>query len=82
MRLTRPRPPGVVAPVTPPILARLRRLRSSGFVYGELDPNGWYPVERQNPRTLWLLTPHGVVEVTRQDVDVAEAPTTPIRTGE
>jgi len=58
----------------PPTLARLRRIRTSGAVYSELDPNGWYAVERQNPRTLWLLTREGAVEVARQDVEMKEAP--------
>jgi hypothetical protein len=68
------RPLALLLATVPPVVARLRRLRSTGSVYGELDPERWFPVERQNPRTLWLVTPRGVVDVARQDVELRALP--------
>ena len=55
------------------MFARLHRVRSTGLLYGDLDPGSWYRVERQNARSLWLLTPNGVVDVARQDFELQES---------
>jgi hypothetical protein len=58
------------------VVARLKPVRSTGLSYDRLHPDNWYRVERQNARTLWLVTSHGVVDVARQDFELRE-PSTP-----
>ncbi len=59
-------------PVAAPLFARLHRVRSTGLLYGDLHPGTWYRVESHNPRTLWLVTESGVIDVASQDFDLSD----------
>jgi hypothetical protein len=79
MRLSHTRRLPPVPALATPVFARLHRVWSTGLSYGELQPGSWYPVERQSPRTLWLVTPQGILEVARQDFEVRDgSPASPL----